>query len=612
MNANQTNTYFRLNNFKKYFAQISNITIKQKYIFILVFCCFFVYLFVKDTQIFFWDSLEYWRKGDGMFAGGKFDLYNFPETFRGYVVYLLISFSKVFGQFVFSSEYIGFWLFTALYISITLCITLPYIFNIKINSVGSLLKLSVAGLLILYFWGDYLQYPASDAPAMVFMLAGAALLKYTFVSDNNKKWTRCISAFVAGMCLYAAYNTRVAYLFGVVAVLVMILVFNYKRIKLMLKIAPCILVGCILLALPQMLINYHYTEKFTPRVLTEAYTGYERTLQATQVYWGLTYLRYEGVVGNVVNHSFGGAQFVDSTGLALVEREGITSENFTYGTFFNLLAKYPLDMCSIYARHFVGLLTPIYPWEYIYELFCPKGFRISFAIVLWLIAAIYAIWLNKEVTLKKQDSLLLFAACMPCLLQLFGAPEIRFFITIHFLLYFFIAFCVNWQKLWQFVKINHIKVLIPCVVIFFAWTTIIADTLQACTYEKQLINDYPKTYTVQEVVYSAEEINVPNSEKQTEIQIIDFPVSQLMDNTMYQISFDLNINKNPQYIYFDIVGSDYGIQFAFQNLLKKGDRNYSWVINSGTIPEDAVLRLVYATEQEYTIENFELSVVVQD
>lgn len=74
----------------------------------------------------------------------------------------------------------------------------------------------------------------------------------------------------------------------------------------------------------------------------------------------------------------------------------------------------------------------------------------------------------------------------------------------------------------------------------------------------------------------------------------------------------MDINKNPQYIYFDIVGSDYGIQFSFKNLLKKGERNYSWVINSGTIPNDVALRMVYATEQEYTIENFELSVVTQD
>lgn len=93
---------------------------------------------------------------------------------------------------------------------------------------------------------------------------------------------------------------------------------------------------------------------------------------------------------------------------------------------------------------------------------------------------------------------------------------------------------------------------------------------------------------------------------------LDFPTSQLADNTLYQIAFDLDINKNSQYIYFDIVGSDYGIQFSFHNLLKKGSRHYSWVINSGSLPEDAVLRLVYATEQEYTIENFELSVVSQD
>ena len=548
-----------------------------------------------------------------MFANGKFDLYAFPETFRGYFIYLLILLFKTLGNTLFSSEYIGFWIFTALYMTITLCAALPYIFNVKINSVGSLLKLILCSLLVLYFWGDHLQYPLSDAPAMAFMLWSLALLKYTLAENASiDKWKKYLVCFAAGICLYAAYNIRVAHLYGIVIACVLVIFWNRKRLKDIFQLVPFILAGCILLALPQMLINYHYTEKFTPRVLTEAYTNYERTLQATQVYWGLTLPRYEGVVGNVANHVPGGVRYIDSAGSQIVAKENITADNFTYGTFFKLVAEYPLDMCGIYTRQLVNLLTPVYSENYIHDLFEAKGLRISFAIILWLIAAVYAIWFNKGITLKRTDSLLLLAASIPCLLQLFGASEIRFFITIHFLLYFFIAFCVNWSKLWQFIKANHIKVLIPCVVIFFAWTTIIADTLQACTYEKQLISASAETYTVQQVIYSAEEINVPNSEREIGVQILDFPTSQLADNTLYQIAFDLDINKNSQYIYFDIVGSDYGIQFSFHNLLKKGSRHYSWVINSGSLPEDAVLRLVYATEQEYTIENFELSVVSQD
>lgn len=149
------------------------------------------------------------------------------------------------------------------------------------------------------------------------------------------------------------------------------------------------------------------------------------------------------MVGNVVNYLPGGVNYIDATGSYIVANENITVENFTYTTFFKLFVKYPLDMCSIYARHLVNLLMHVYSDGYIHDLFEPKGLRISFCIILWLIAAVYAIGLNKDISLKKRDSLLLFAACVPCFLQLFGAAEVRFFITIHFLLYFFVAFCVN-------------------------------------------------------------------------------------------------------------------------------------------------------------------------
>lgn len=169
--------------------------------------------------------------------------------------------------------------------TITLCIALPYIFNIKITSLGLLMKLLLCSFLVLYFWGEALQYTLSDAPAMYFMLWSLALLKYILLENaDTDKWKMYLAGFAAGISLYAAYNTRVAHLYGIVIAGVLLIFWNRKRLKDIFQFLPFILAGCILLAMPQILINYHYIENFTPRVLTEAFSGYQKTLQATQVY----------------------------------------------------------------------------------------------------------------------------------------------------------------------------------------------------------------------------------------------------------------------------------------------------------------------------------------
>lgn len=422
----------------------------------------------------------------------------------------------------------------------------------------------------------------------------------------------CCFGFLAGACFYAAYNTRAAYLYGALF-LIAYLAITYRAHKsCLLFVLFSLLAGCILIALPQMLINDYHTGQLTPRVLTEQYTNSQANLQQTQVYWGLSMSRYESYVGDNIVYPQGGVRFDDFVGYQILAREGVTAENFTYGTLLHLFLKYPLDMCGIYTRHFVTLLTPIFSDSYIHELFQPKLVRITVNIILWLCAGTYAVYAAPPIKIRK--ILLIAGLILPSLLQFFGAPEIRFFLLIHLLFYCYICFGVCWKELWVFVNKHPIRVAIPALIIFFAWTTVISNTLQSCRNASLLINDTPKTYSVQSIVYSAASLDIPNTGGLQRTETIDMGDVHFEDNTLYQLSFDLTCrNALPHQLYFDLYGTDYDSAAQdFVVSLEKGSRRYTYICNSGTVPADAILRMVSNTEEPYIITNLQLAAVLPD
>lgn len=377
-------------------------------------------------------------------------------------------------------------------------------------------------------------------------------------------------------------------------------------------LAVTIMLGFLLLATPQMLINKQYTGKYSPWVPTEQYGNYESSLQEQQLLWGLTYSRYETYIGNPVDYPSAGVRYVDKIGEELVAREGISIENFSYRTILYLFLKYPLDLCGIYARHLVNLLTPIYTKVYINELFDSKLLLIFLNIFMWLAASLHGIYTNKSI--EKDAIVIITGLCLPAILQMFGAPELRFFFPVHLLLYCYLCFGIDWKELWGLVRKHPVRVLLPCVVIFFAWSTIISDTLQSCQLQLQLIDDAPKTYSVENILYSADRIELTNSEQSVAVETIPMEPGTLQSNTLYQISFSLECrDKGPEVLYFDLYGTDYDSwtqDFTFT--LKKGRHTYTAICNSGMVPEDAVIRLVYAAQSPYTITEVQFAVVKPD
>ena len=71
--------------------------------------------------------------GDEVF-NGKFNLLNYPETFRGCLWPLILQFSKKFGMLFFEKDYMGFRVVMSLLLAILISVVFPTLFEKKVNS----------------------------------------------------------------------------------------------------------------------------------------------------------------------------------------------------------------------------------------------------------------------------------------------------------------------------------------------------------------------------------------------------------------------------------------------------------------------------------------------
>lgn len=96
-----------------------------------------------------------------------------------------------------------------------------------------------------------------------------------------------------------------------------------------------------------------------------------------------------------------------------------------------LIFRYPLDFIGIYVRHFLNILYPIYPNQYIYDIEKDKSF---FLILFYTILFLGATNFINSFQLKNSKWIWFVLILVPCVCILPGAVEIRFFIAFYFLI----------------------------------------------------------------------------------------------------------------------------------------------------------------------------------
>ena len=479
----------------------------------------FIFLEIKNVNEYYYDSIYYSGiaetiVGDGLNhdgdyydqlgnSGFKINLLNYPETFRGYFWPTIIGLTRGACIVLLKNGYIGWRIIASFMMAIILTFALPGVFRKKIMTLSDFLRVMLMMVVVLIYWGDFLSFPLSDMAAFGFVCCGVALVRHILEDTIQEKGKIIIQAILAGICFYASYNTRVAYLYSFIAVVCVLgyQVMKQKQLKKSLVMLLPMLLGMLLIATPQMAINHKYTGNFTPRVITEQYSNYEKGLDCLQVLGGISHQRYETFNGDEAEYPYCIIYSDDPVGLELIERENITAETFGYSTVIKLFFKYPLDVAGIYVRHFINLLTPVFSQVYVTNVHTSKGVFVSCSIWMWLIAGLMMIVelkvRKKHVTTAEQsvsDSKM-FNLCLGVaiivsnLLQCMGMPELRFFIGVHMMMYFYLFVHVDWSNSWNTIKKNKVSILCVMCMLYLLWISLVGDTLANSQYKTLLIND---------------------------------------------------------------------------------------------------------------------------
>ena len=451
---------------------------------LVLFCNCLLVSFILGPKEYLYDSRFYWTISDPVISGGSFNLMDFPETFRGCLLPLLNCFIKQ----VIPGHY-GWILLSALMTSITFAFMLPSLLGVTVDDLKAAVKIVAAQWCFFYFWADFLQFPLSDLPAAFSLMLGIFMLN-AFDKHKLRGIWRLLLGFTAGASFYFAYNTRAAYLYGVIFYGVYYCIKNRKIYKQIIVRFAVVVLGMLIISIPQCMLNKQYVGKFSPKIYTEQYTGYGSSLQARQVFWGLEYQRYETYVGDPGYFPHPAVHFSDMTGLELLYRENLNQENFKIKDFFVLFFKYPLDMIGIYTRHLVALITPAWKRIYIENMYTNKFFLVIISIFIWFIAGINFIMESQEKKLPTDKLFILFSVMLPSFLQLLGMPELRFFVAVYLVLYAYVFLKIDYRRWLGFVKKNWKTILPVSVIIIILWISVFGSELADNSDAQMIIHDY--------------------------------------------------------------------------------------------------------------------------
>ncbi len=382
-----------------------------------------LYLFSTEYHNLYYDAEDYWQLGHRFVHKGRFELLGYDDALRGYA-YPLVNFA---------------------------CLVVRRACNWPAVTVVKLLNAGLAGLLFgvvgprlwqagtggaqlpplarrlawaalgFAFWRDYFNFSLSDFPAVLALGAGLWLVQRP----------RLGAALLAGAALALAINIRPIYLASVLPALALLWVGRPARPVVGARLAAVVLGAAVLLA-PQWLINRRHFDASTPLVLSQSKTLGIHNLYLQKLKWGLLHEKYESSVGHEL--PTGQLLFLDAAGTAVLRAEGL-AEIDTPGQYLGLLARHPLTLAGIYARHLFAGLDISHPTPYL-KRWAPSRPMQLLNYALWFGAGLVA--LRRRPTTRA--ALVLAALLLPCLAVVPLSMEVRFLLPLHLLLLALVAF----------------------------------------------------------------------------------------------------------------------------------------------------------------------------
>lgn len=413
---------------------------------------------ITSGEWLFYDARNYWKRGIRLWTDNKFSLLNMQDGFRGYVYPLYLGICNRIGG---KSAFI---IINSLLIVVFMTVIVPRLheFNGK-KGVKSIIHY----LLFAFLFVGLIAYPLSDLFAIVLCSVGIMLEKKLEKSSGFLR--RMVLSIALGGVMYLTYNVRTIYLFANAVLVIKFIVYSLKRQKMQMILLSIVGegIGVALAAVPQLYMNYFNLGIISIKVPTHG-------LMLQQVFWGIQYQRYDTYVGTAMEHPDAPMYFLDPVGSRLLLELGIESFG-SWKEFLFLCLKYPVEVFGIYIRHFVNMLLPCWPNQYVMEL---NNCKILLAILALLMFWVFGLGaLNKFISVEYLRNYIVLLT--PVVFITPGAVEVRFFAALYIMVIGALCYNMQWGKLKEYVLGNKVKVSV-CFVMYVCimvsiWSAMLAS-----------------------------------------------------------------------------------------------------------------------------------------
>ena len=391
-----------------------------------------LYLHHRAGVTFQYDALNYWRLSEFQ------NLLSYPKSIRGYFYPLMLSPVRVLTTLIPESSLITFRIISSLVFSYLLTITIPDFFVNIFGGVISLIRRIAFSLLVATIFPGLLLFPLSDLPAFILLLASVSFALRA--RSSSTFWL----LFFSGMFASASYNVRTIYLFSFLLLIVIIPFFLLSNKPWLTRFTGLMvfLLGSLLVAAPQVLINIKTHGKATPFVQASDASG-NNPLLAAQLRWGIMIQRYETSVREDIPSPT--VFYLDRVGANLFATEQVGRTPTTVTSYVKLVLRNPGEFIGIYGRHLVNGLDVRDGMVYVRNESAKRDvFSIFNFFILFL--GLFILSIPRPEKLEFRPLLMSAVLLTPVVTILPGAVETRFFLPFHLLIYGTIAFHFNFNN----------------------------------------------------------------------------------------------------------------------------------------------------------------------
>ncbi|KUG07470.1 hypothetical protein [Solirubrum puertoriconensis] len=402
------------------------------------------YLPFSGYQHLYHDALLYWYIAvEFLEPGHRFSFLAFDNSLRGYLWPLLLLPARVTAFFSGISPLVFTRLMGGLVAAGLFGWAVPAVWaKCRPDHPASVKAKLLFVALGFVFWRDYFNFPLTDFPALLALLAALWLL----LQPAPRGWQMLLAGALTGVCL----NLRGVYVTALPVVLVLAMWGQGVGLGRRAVRAGSLVLGLCVVLGPQLLLNVRHFGAYTPLVLTMYSPRDEHNALVDKLGWSLAVQKYETNIGP--QHHAAQVLYFDPAGQALLRHLGQT-EFTTIGSYLQAVGYQPATVAGIYARHLVSGFDVKYPTPYLQELQPMRwGYRsINFVLLALGLAALTICGLQKRPT--KQQTLVLAAVSLPCLATIPTAMECRYLMPLHLLLLG--AVCFEGHQLLSWVRSSN-------------------------------------------------------------------------------------------------------------------------------------------------------------